>query len=132
MMRNWFRPQPVGVDDPDQVESYREGRVDERRRLERNGVVSANRADIAAAYERGRLREMRVRRGSPLLSFLAFIAIVIAGALIYLAVQNGSFSNGGAIVDRDLGKAAQSVKAPLKGAAERAGDALENAGRALK
>jgi len=131
-MRNWFRPQPVGINDPVQVESYREGRVDERRRLERNGVVGANRADVTAAYERGRLREMRVRRGSPLLSFLAFIAIVIAGALIYLAVQNGSFSNGGAVVDRDLGKAAQTIKAPLKGAAERAGDALENAGRALK
>ena len=130
-MRNWFRTQPAGIATPDTVEAYREGRVDERRNLEVAPATAtrASRAEIQAAYERGRAQ----RRGvSPLLSLVMLIAVVVAGALIYLAVRNGSFSNGGAVVDNGLDKVAQTVDAPIKNAAENTGAALQKAGDKLK
>jgi len=128
-VRNWFRTQPVGVAAPDTVEAYREGRVDERRRLEPATATRASRAEIQAAYDRGRARR---RSASPLVSLVMLIAVVVAGAFIYLAVRNGSFSNGGAVVDNSLDKVAQTVDAPLKNAAENTGAALQKAGQKLK
>jgi hypothetical protein len=55
--------------------------------------------------------------------------VVIFGALmLYLAASHGSFSQGGAVVDQSLSRAA----APIKGAEDRAGSALEKAGGKLK
>jgi hypothetical protein len=87
------------------------------------------------AYERGR-RDERARqdaralrrRRSPLLGLLVLSIAVMGGAFVYLAASEGSFGRGGEVVDRALGHAAD----PLKPAAGRAGDALENAGRSLK
>jgi len=81
------------------------------------------------AYERGRRDERaRRRRGSPLLGLVVLTIAAMGGAFVYLAASQGSFSRGGEVVDRALGHVAD----PLKPAADRAGDALENAGRSLK
>lgn len=93
------------------------------------------RAELSAAYEKGRKdesRRPRRRRGSPLFSFLILIIVAAAAGLVYLAAQNGSFAGGGAVVDSHLSQASQSVQAPFKRAADKAGDALENAGQKLK
>ena len=58
--------------------------------------------------------------------------VAAAAMLFYLAAQNGSFANGGAVVDRNLSQASQTIQAPFKRAAEKAGDTLENAGQNLK
>jgi type II secretory pathway pseudopilin PulG len=60
------------------------------------------------------------------------IVVAIGAALIYFAIQNGSFSSGGAVVDRKLSNAAATVQAPIRGAADKAGTALENVGSNLK
>jgi type IV secretory pathway VirB2 component (pilin) len=60
------------------------------------------------------------------------LAVFVAGAMIYLAIQNGSFSGGGAVVDRKLDQVAKSVDAPIKNAAITTGGALQRAGERLK
>jgi hypothetical protein len=131
-MRPWFGRRAVtadGVDAPDQLEAYKDGRRDERRRVERDGTVATvGNADVDRAYNRGRRDERLRHRGSPLLTLLVLVAVLIAAGLVYLAVRNGSFSQGGAVVDQSL----SSAQAPLRGAADKAGDALQNAGQNLK
>ena len=133
-MRNWFRAQRAGIDNTDKAEAYREGGVDERRRVDGEPETAArnNRAQIDLAYERGRARGRGARRGSPLMSLLVVVLVAAGAALIYLAVRNGSFSNGGAVVDQSLNTVAHAVNAPLKGAAKTTGEALQNAGNSLK
>lgn len=93
-------------------------------------------AELNAAYERGRQEEARRkpkrRRGHPLFSFLILIIVAAAALMVYLAAQKGSFANGGAVVDNDLATASQKAQAPFRRAADRAGDTLENAGQTLK
>ena len=107
--------------------AYREGRLDERGRTNRIAEATAN-----DAYAKGRRDERARRRGSPLLTFLLLIVVAIGAVLIYFAIQNGSFSSGGAVVDQKLSTAAAKVEAPLQGAADKAGTALQNAGSNLK
>ncbi len=130
MMRSWFARRAAIADGPDASEpldAYKEGRRDERNRLERDRTVP-RKADIDEAYDRGRHDERLRHRGSPLLTLLILVAVLAAAAFVYLAVRNGSFSNGGAVVDRSLSTA----QAPIRGAADKAGDALQNAGQTLK
>ena len=97
--------------------------------------AAPGRAELSAAYEKGRRdesRRPRRRRGSPLFSFLILIIVAAAAGLVYLAAENGSFASGGAVVDNHLTQASQTVQAPFKHAADRAGEALENAGQKLK
>jgi len=94
-------------------------------------VVTEHTADPRAAralYERGRRDERARRRGSPLLGFVMLLIAVVGGAMVYLAAREGSFTNGGKVVDHALSEASQ----PARAAAHNAGDALENAGRSLK
>lgn len=107
--------------------AYHEGRLHERRRIDHAGTVSAN-----EAYVRGRRDERVRRRGSPLLTFILLIVVAIGAVLIYFAIQNGSFSGGGAVIDQKISSAAEKVQAPIRGAADKAGTALQNAGTDLK
>ncbi|HEY2177691.1 MAG TPA: hypothetical protein VGH15_03850 [Caulobacteraceae bacterium] len=133
-MTSWFGSRPWGprrgpAPADDQLEAYKEGRQDERAR---EPSTKARRGDIDDAYSRGRRDERRRRRGSPLLTFILLIVIVAAGALFYLAVQHGSFASGGAVVDNSISSVSQSATAPVRRAADKAGNALENAGQTLK
>jgi hypothetical protein len=131
-MRSWFGRRAVtadGVDSAEPLEAYKNGRRDELHRVERDGTVATvGKADVDRAYNRGRADERQRHRGSPLLTLLVLVAVLIGAGLIYLAVRNGSFSQGGAVVDQSL----SSAQAPLRGAAAKAGDALQNAGQNLK
>ncbi|HWF01614.1 MAG TPA: hypothetical protein VG248_17560 [Caulobacteraceae bacterium] len=52
--------------------------------------------------------------------------------MLYLAARNGSFSAGGAVLDNGLSSAAHKAVAPVRNAEDRAGQALQNAGRSLQ
>jgi Tfp pilus assembly protein FimT len=95
-------------------------------------VAAATTVNADDAYDRGRRDERARRRGSPLMTFVLLIVVAIGAVLIYFAIQNGSFSRGGAVVDQKLSNAAATVQAPIRGAADTAGTALENAGSHLK
>ncbi|HEY5105409.1 MAG TPA: hypothetical protein VII73_01415 [Caulobacteraceae bacterium] len=67
-----------------------------------------------------------------MLGFLILVVAVIGGIIIYLAIRNGSFTSAGASVDRSISATAQRVQAPIRGAADKTGNALQNAGQTLK
>jgi hypothetical protein len=143
-VRNWFRRHAGAVGTVATVEAYREGRREQRRLDEVAPVAGApvvagapiarhaSQAELDAAYERGRSRGRRRRGASPLLALVVLIAVFAAGAFIYLAIQNGSFSNGGAVVDNKIDQVEQNVDAPIKNAAINTGSALQRAGQRLK
>lgn len=121
------------ADAPEPLDAYKDGRRDERLQVEDESTLSKeHRAAINDAYERGRREERLRRRSSPLLSFVILLVVLVGGGLIYLAFKNGSFSSGGAVVDQSLAKVSQSAQAPIRGAADKTGDALQNAGQNLK
>ena len=130
-MRSWFgrRPEtnpavlPADGLPANGLDAYREGRADERQRLQKDGV-HVDRA-VGDAYDRGRRDERLRHRGSPLLALITIILVVIAVAIIFLAIKTGSFSNAGAVVDN-------LVQKPVNAAADKAGSALENAGQSIK
>ena len=94
--------------------------------------MRGTRDDPERADAAGR-RDARRRGGfSPLLGFLLLVVIVIGAVMIYLAVTHGSFSAGGQVVDNSLSNATAKVEAPVHNAADKAGDALQNAGSDLK
>ena len=139
-MTSLFMRQPPGddgVEAQEPVEAYKEGRRDERARVAHDGEISLpdrpqTKAEIKEAYERGRREERLRHRGSPLLSFIVLMVVLVGAGLIYLAVRNGSFSSGGAVVDQSLAKVSQSAQAPIRNAADQTGDVLQNAGQNLK
>ncbi len=84
------------------------------------------------AYDRGRRDERARHGGFSLVSAVVLMAAVIGGGAIFLAAREGSFAAGGQLVDHQLTTAADKAGTPLRGAADRAGNALENAGQNLK
>jgi hypothetical protein len=90
---------------------------------------------VRQAYDRGR-RDERARRprrhGAPFFTFIVLLAAVAGVGAIYLGVQQGSFSRGGQVVDRKLQSVSQPASQASRNAANRAGDALENAGQRIK
>ncbi len=90
------------------------------------------RKQLDEAYDRGRRDERQSRRSSPVIGLVVLIVVVCGTLLLYLAARNGSFRNGGAVVDNKLSAVEESAASPLRGAADKAGSALEKAGRDLK
>jgi hypothetical protein len=127
-MTSWFGSRPRTA--PAQGGSDYDAARDNERQRQDAKLAESRRDDVNAAYRRGR-RDAR-RRRSPLLSFIVLVIVVAAAALFYLAVQNGSFQNGGAVVDNSISHVSQTATAPIRRAAGRAGDALEQAGQNLK
>jgi len=90
------------------------------------------RKQLDEAYDRGRRDERQSRKSSPVVGLVVLIVVVFGTLLLYLAARNGSFRNGGAVVDNKLSAVEESATSPLRGAADKAGSALEKAGRDLK
>jgi hypothetical protein len=112
-----------------EAKGQRDAHADDRATLgERNSVVRH-------AYDRGR-RDERARRprrhGSPFMTFIVLLAAAAGVGAIYLGVHEGSFTHGGQVVDQKLAGVTQPAQQATKNAADRAGDALENAGQRIK
>jgi hypothetical protein len=111
-----------------ETQAYREGRIDERQ-AEAAGTSAASQAQVRAAYRRGRAAAAPRRRGgAPIIGFLVLLVVIFGSIMLYLAAENGSFSRGGAVIDRDLSQATQ----PVRRAEDRTGQALQNAGEHLQ
>jgi len=130
----WFsRPAATG---DDRLDAYKAGRADERARVRETdrdavavhddrAVARDHRAIADEAYERGRREERLRHRGSPLLVFVTLVLVVVALIVLILAVRAGSFEGAGRQIDAVLQR-------PVQNAADRAGNALQNAGQSLK
>jgi len=88
--------------------------------------------DLRTAYERGRQDERATRRRHPVLMTLTVIAAVVGVVLLALAAYNGSFSRAGGVVDQNLTVAADRAEPAVRGAASEAGQAVRDAGSAVK
>lgn len=68
-------------------------------------AFASDAAVVREAYERGRKDERGRRRDSPLLVFLVVLLALAGGvALTTAATHGGSFAEGGAAIDRALGR----------------------------
>jgi hypothetical protein len=129
---NWFRNSAESATTSSEAEAYRAGPREERLNIEQDMVGRPLKAEIDAAYERGRQDERARRRGSPVIAILVVIVALMGGGMIYLAIRDGSFGAAGAQVDHTLSSGVDQVQAPIKGAAAKTGDALQAAGKNLK
>ena len=86
-------------------------------------------ADLREAYERGRRDERSMRRRHPVLMTFTFIAAAVGLALMALAAFNGSFTQAGGVVDKNLAVAANRAEPAVRDAAASAGEAVRDAGR---
>jgi hypothetical protein len=132
--------QPGGSDDESverarRIDAYQEGKLDARASGQERVLIQERDKALRDAYDHGR-RDERARRerrrGPPLLTFL-LVLVAAAGAFeIYLAIQQGGFANGGRVVDQNLANTTATASQATRNAADKAGDALENAGQTIK
>lgn len=90
------------------------------------------RADLRAAYDRGRSDERASRRRHPIFMAVLFLAAACGAALLALAAANGSFSDGGRVADDNIAAARASVQPQVQDAAQKADRSLRDAGSAAK
>jgi hypothetical protein len=83
-------------------------------------------ADLKAAYDRGRRDEKARHRRSPLLALGLLAAALIGGTSLGLAAYKGSFSEGGAMMDRGVSTAAREAVPTLKKGAAAVQDQLSS------
>jgi hypothetical protein len=128
------RPNAAPADKARSDAAYQQGRRD----AHSNDTAIAHERDAASrgAYERGRrderARQSRRRRGSPILTLLVLAVACVGVFVIYLGVHEGSFQRGGQLVDQNINNTTSSATQVTRNAADRAGDALQNAGQRIK
>ena len=84
------------------------------RRNEVPADEAATRADVERAYEQGRQDEARRHRSHPVLGALVFVAALVGVGMIYLAAHEGSFTQGGQVVDHKLASATGASANPVQ------------------
>jgi hypothetical protein len=88
--------------------------------------------ELKEAYQRGRRDERARRRRSPL-AMLAVSLTALAGAgILAVSAWQGSFMQGGAVVDRQIATAADTAEPKIQEAAQDARSALREAGQKAK
>jgi len=92
--------------------------------------------DRRDAFEEGRRQgrqdERRRHRSHPLLKLAVVLVAVAGAAVVALAAHEGSFSRGGAVVDRNLSVAAENAQVSSAQAVAQAGQAVKDAGTSLE
>jgi hypothetical protein len=126
------------VDETTQAErdaAYERGRTDSRSGVDERGLIADHDVAVRRAYERGR-RDERSRgprhRGSPVLTTVLLLAACAGAFVIYLGVSQGSFTGGGQTIDQNIANAKNEAVQAGRNVADKAGDALQNAGQKLK
>ena len=72
---------------------------------------------VDRAYRKGREDEARRHRSHPILSALVLAAAVIGVGTIYLAAREGSFTQGGQVIDQKLANTANTAHVASQSAA---------------
>ncbi|MDH4385856.1 MAG: hypothetical protein QE280_10475 [Caulobacter sp.] len=78
-------------------------------------------------YDRGRRDERARRRRSPLLVLVMVLVAIIGGVSLVFAAREGSFREGGAMMDAGVSKAARESGPALRRAADEASQGLRKA-----
>lgn len=83
-------------------------------------------SELRAAYERGRKEERARHRRSPFLVLGLVAAALVGAASLGLAVVNGSFREGGAVMDAGVTTAAREAVPTIKKGAAAVQDTLSS------
>jgi hypothetical protein len=133
---NFFQRTPIDETEKARLDAaYERGRRAGRDDVNERGLINEHDVNVRRAYDRGR-RDERARhprrRGSPVLTTVLLLAACAGAFVVYLGVSQGSFTGGGQTLDQSLANAKQQATQAGRNAADRAGDALQNAGQKLK
>lgn len=80
--------------------------------------------DLRAAYERGRRDERARRRKNPVFGLVIAGAALVGGAALALAAMQGSFRDGGAVMDHQIATAASQAGPALRHVTGEASEAI--------
>lgn len=83
-------------------------------------------AELRAAYERGRKEERARHRRSPFLVMGLVAVALIGGTSLVLAAKEGSFRDGGALMDAGVSTAAREAVPTIRKGAEAVQDQLSS------
>ncbi len=86
-------------------------------------------AELRAAYERGRKEERARHRRSPLLAMALVAVALIGGTSLVLAAKEGSFREGGAMMDAGVSTAAREAVPTIRKGAAAVQDSLSSDGQ---
>lgn len=89
--------------------------------------TDADRADLRAAYERGRADQRATRKRHPVFMTFLFVAAAVGAVVLALALTNGSFGGAGQVVDQNLTVAADRAEPVVRDAAADASKAVSDA-----
>lgn len=82
--------------------------------------VGPSTADVEAAYDKGRRDERSRHRSHPILTLVVAVIALVGGTMIYLAAREGSFAQGGQVVDHQLSQATQNAQVASQDVAQTA------------
>ena len=91
-----------------------------------SGAHGHSDAELRAAYERGRREERARHRRSPWLGLALVAAALVGGTSLVLAAMQGSFQEGGAMMDAGVSTAAREAVPTLKKGAAAVQDTLSS------
>jgi hypothetical protein len=89
-------------------------------------VATQDEAALKAAYQQGRKDERAERRRSPILAAALVAVALVGGTSLVLAAKEGSFREGGAMMDAGVSTAASEAVPALKAGARQARDGLQD------
>lgn len=88
--------------------------------------------ELMQAYQRGRRDERARRRRSPLAMLTVSLTALAGAGILAVSAWQGSFTQGGAIVDAQIATAADTAEPKIQAAAQDARSALREAGQKAK
>lgn len=88
--------------------------------------------EVNDAYERGKRDQRKAQKNHPLLTLLIVLLAVLGVAVGVLALQQGSFSGAGRVLDRGTATAAEEAREAAVDAKDAAGEATQDAGAAIQ
>jgi len=108
---------------------YRERPAEEAREV--HEVTGLTEADVEKAYEKGRRDERARHRSHPILGLMVAVVALVGGAMLFLAAREGSFAQGGRVMDAQIATASDTAQVASQDAARTARDRLhqDTAGR---
>ncbi len=88
--------------------------------------------ELQKAYHRGRRDERARRRRSPVVMLVVSVAALAGAGILAVSAWQGSFAQGGAVVDKQIATAADTAEPKIQAAAQDARSALRQAGHEAK
>lgn len=82
--------------------------------------VGPSEAEVDAAYDKGRRDERARHRSHPILALVVTVIALVGGTMIYLAAREGSFAQGGQVMDKQLAQASQNAQVASQDVAQTA------------